>query len=94
MPENKVFYPLEVSNFLSFINSYIDDILEDEQEKIEEELTGVTQLPELKAKRNEIKKRLGLVVAEDEGMRLIVSKLGPLLKILCKRLEKEKEDDE
>ena len=89
MPENKVFYPLEVSNFLSFVSSYMDKILKDNQEEIEEELTGVTELPELKIKRNEIKERLGIVVSEDEGMRLIVSKLGPLLKMLRRRLEKE-----
>ena len=72
----------------------MDKILKDEQEEIQEELTGVTELPELKIKRNEIKERLGIVVSEDEGMRLIVSKLGPLLKMIRKRLEKEQGKDE
>jgi hypothetical protein len=89
MPDNKVFYPLGISDFLSFMSSYMDKILKDEQEEIQEELTGVTELLELNIKRKEIKERLGLIVAEDEGMRLIVSKLGPLLKMIRRRLEKE-----
>lgn len=78
MPENEIFYPLEVSNFLPAVNSYMDKILKDHQEKIQEEPTGVTEMPELKIKINEIRERLGSIAAEDEGMRLIVSKMGSL----------------
>jgi hypothetical protein len=87
-PENEILYPEAVSNFLSYLNSYVFKLSEDKKQQIEESLTNVTELTELKKKNKEIKETLARTVAEDEGMQLIVSKLEDLHRALPEMLEK------
>ncbi len=89
-PANEVLYPKTVSDLLSYINEYTDGILKDENEKIDQELEHVSELIDIKAKEDEIQQRLDDIVAEDEGIELIVKKLGELFKKLPEMLTESK----
>ena len=76
MPANEVLYPPDVSEFLSFLNEYTDGITKDERDEIED---GLSFMPlnysRVEVMENGIDTRLSHSVAEDRGMKLIVSKL-------------------
>jgi hypothetical protein len=75
MPANDMLYHEKMSKFLSFLNEYTSNVTKDERDKIDEKLGSVNELPDAKEMEKEIIETLTNIVAEDEGMRLIVSKL-------------------
>jgi hypothetical protein len=79
IPTKEVLYPAEVRGILSYLNEYIDKILEEENEQIEQELEQVTELTDIKAKQDEIQQRQAAIIANDSGMQLLQQKLGELL---------------
>jgi hypothetical protein len=82
MPANEVLFPDKVSEFLSFVNDYTDGVTKHDRDEINDELSKSKKLPDVKDKNREIKERLERIVAEDEGMKLIVSKLTKVRKEL------------
>jgi hypothetical protein len=82
MPANEILYPKEVSDFLSFLNSYTEDVTKDERDEIKGGLSSATELCEVEVMENVIDSRLSRKVAEDKGMKLIVSKLTEMRKEL------------
>jgi hypothetical protein len=79
IPTKEVLYPAEVRGILSYLNEYIDKILEEENEQIEQELEQVTELTDIKAKQDEIQQRQAAIIANDSGTQLLQQKLGELL---------------
>lgn len=75
MPANEVLYPEKVSEFLSFLNEYTDDVTKTKRDEIEYDLSHASKLCDVKEMGKEIDETLTNIVAEDEGMELIVSKL-------------------
>jgi dihydroxyacetone kinase DhaKLM complex PTS-EIIA-like component DhaM len=75
MPANDLLYHEKISEFQSFLNEYTSNVTKDERDKIDEKLGSVNELPDAKEMEKEIIETLTNIVAENEGMRLIVSKL-------------------
>jgi hypothetical protein len=67
-PANELLYGPGISDFMSELSSYTDDITQQEIEDIQEGLRGATEMPEVELKNNEIDERLGQKVAQDEGI--------------------------
>ena len=82
MPANDLLYHEKISEFLSFLNEYTSNVTKDERDKIDERLGSVNELPDTKEKEKEIIETLIDIVAENEGMKLIVSKLTEVRKEL------------
>ena len=82
MPANDLLYHEKISEFLSFLNEYTSNVTKDERDKIDERLGRVNELPDTKEKEKEIIETLNDIVAENEGMKLIVSKLTEVRKEL------------
>jgi hypothetical protein len=82
MPANEVLYLENISNFLSYLNKLFDELLEEERGKIEEDQKHIKNLVTLEDKIAENQKRLDPIVAKDKNVKLIVSKIIKLLKLL------------
>jgi hypothetical protein len=82
MPSNEILYPKEIADFLSFLNEYTKQITEYTRNKIDDDLSNSTKLYEAETKENEIEEDLSDEVAEDEGIKRIISKITELLKEL------------
>jgi hypothetical protein len=80
MPANEILYPETIQKFLSVINSYVEDkILKDEHMKIQDSLSEVQGMIDVKAKMEEIEQQLQSVVSNNEGIKLMVQKIDELL---------------
>lgn len=81
-PADETLYPNAVRNLLSYLDEYMDGILESIHIKIDEELEHTDVRTDIRAKEQEIEHRLATVVAKDNGMNLIVEELANVLEKL------------
>ena len=92
-PANEVLYRPGISDFFSQLNSYTDEITEQEKEDIQQDLAAVTELPEIGPKNDEINQRLSRRVAEDEGIRHLEVVLTELREYLQERRRRERSNN-
>lgn len=76
-PASKTLYPVEVTDFLSDLEGYTNNITETKWNKINAKLANVPELIDVQAKNTE-NISLSPTVAKDPGMRLIVKELKKL----------------
>jgi len=85
MPANEILYPETLQKFLVFINSFVDEILKDEDKKIENSLSNVRgEMIDVRAKSKEIEEQLQSLVSNNEDMKLMIPKIEELFKALSK----------
>ncbi len=91
MPANEILYPETLQKFLVFINSFVDEILNDEHKKIEDSLSNVRgEMIDVRAKSKEIEEQLQSLVSNNEDMKLMLHKIEELFKVLSKISENTK----
>lgn len=72
MPANEVLYQKPIQDFLASINSYVDEILKDEHEKITEGLSSIEgDMIDVDEKNTEIQHKLEDIVSKNEHMKEI-----------------------
>jgi len=74
-PAGETLYPVEVTDFLSDLQGYINNITKTKWEEITTELANVPELIDVQAKNTEIEENLSPIVTKDPGMQLIVKEL-------------------
>ncbi|MGA9151234.1 MAG: hypothetical protein WBZ36_11700 [Candidatus Nitrosopolaris sp.] len=77
-PASETLYPVEVTDFLSDLQGYTNNITKTKWEEITTGLTNVPELIDVQAKNAEIDESLSPIVAKDPGMQLIVKELKRL----------------
>ena len=83
-PASETLYPVEVTDFLSDLQGYTNNITKTKWEEITTELANVPELIDVQAKNTEIDESLSPIVAKDLGMQLIVKELKRLRELLSK----------
>jgi hypothetical protein len=83
-PASETLYPVEVTDLLSDLQGYINNITKPKWREIATELANVPELIDVQAKNTEIDESLSPVVAKDPGMQLIVKELKRLHESLSK----------
>lgn len=89
-PASEALYPVEVTDFLSDLQGYTNNITKTKWEEITTELANVPELIELKIVN--IHESLSPIVAKDPGMQLIVKELKRLRELIP-RITKVNYDD-
>jgi hypothetical protein len=84
-------YPVEVTDFLSDLQGYTNNITKTKWEEITTELANVPELIDIRAKSTEIDESLSPIVAKDPGMQLIVKELERLRELLSKIKDQERQ---
>ena len=79
MPAAETLYPRTVQTFLGYINFIANKITNDEEVKIKNNLNEVKGMLDLSEKDKEIIDILNNLVSQDNGMKIIVSKITELL---------------
>jgi hypothetical protein len=77
-------YLVEVTDFLSDLQEYTNNITKTKWEEITTGLVHVPELIDVQAKNTEINESLSPIVAKDPGMQLIVKELKRLRELLSK----------
>ena len=83
-PASETLYPVEVTDLLSDLQGYTNNITKTKWEEITTGLTNVPELIDIQAKNTEINESLSPIVAKDPGMQLIVKELKRLRELLSK----------
>jgi hypothetical protein len=73
-------YPEAIRNFETYISSYAQGLIKDEQEKIKAELRDVEGFIDVEEKENEINERLGEPIENNEHLKDIASKIEEMVK--------------
>jgi hypothetical protein len=93
MPANETLYHKTLQDFLVYVSWYVGKSVKDEETKIQDELENVAGMIDVDEKKKEIQTRLqNKVYADDEGMKLMVSKVDEILKALPK-MEDDSDDN-
>ncbi|MGB8935911.1 MAG: hypothetical protein WCC17_12480 [Candidatus Nitrosopolaris sp.] len=79
MPSAETLYPRTVQSFLGYINFIANKITNDEERKIKNNLNEVKGMLDVSEKDKEIIDNLNNLVSQDNGMKIIVSKITELL---------------
>ncbi len=87
MPGNEMLYPKRLQEFNTFVNLYVENVVKDEETKIENDLQNTKGIIDIDVKNEEIQKQLDEIVSNDDGVKLIVSKVDEILKELIKKKE-------
>ncbi len=91
-PTSETLYPVEVTDFLSDLQRYTNNITKTKWEETTTELANVPELIDVQAKNTEIHENLSPIVAKDPGMQLIVTELKRLRELLSK-IKKDNYED-
>jgi hypothetical protein len=83
-PASETLYPVEVINFLSDLQRYINNITKNAWKKIDNELANVPELIDVQAKNSEIHEKLSPIVAKDLGIQALVEQFKRLNELLSK----------
>lgn len=79
-PRIESLYPAPVQDFLFYLEDFTSKRISDEWTRIQSSLKNVKGLLKVDDKKEEINKKLETLVAENNGMRVIVSKIIKLMK--------------
>lgn len=79
MPQPDKLFPREVQDFIYYVRSFVSKLLSSEEERIRASLRNVKDLLILNDKNKEIEEKLRTIVANDEGMKQIVSELDKMM---------------
>ena len=94
-PASETLYPVELTNFLTYLQEYTNNITNRDWKKKASELANVPELIDVEAKKTEINESLSPTVAEDPGMQLIVKEIKKLRELLPKiKIDNEDDADE
>jgi hypothetical protein len=91
-PASETLYPVEVTDFLSDLQGYTNNITKTKWEEITTGLVNVPELIDVQAKNTEIDESLFPIVAKDPGMQLIVNELKRLRELLS-NIKKDNYED-
>ena len=79
MPAAETLYPRNVRSFLGYINFFTNKITNDEERNIKSDLSEVRGMLDVRKKDKEISDNLKNLVSQDNGMKIIESKIAELL---------------
>jgi hypothetical protein len=79
MPAAETLYPRNVQSFLGYINFFTNKITNDAERKIKSDLSEVRGMLDVRKKNKEISGNLKNLVSQDNGMKIIESKIAELL---------------
>jgi len=84
-PALETLYPKPIQDLLVYINLHTDDIVKDEQARIEKSLEQVQGMIDINDKKEQIFDQLNKVVENDDSIKSIASKADELLKSFQKK---------
>jgi hypothetical protein len=83
-PASETLYPIQVTDFLTNLQGYTNNITKNAWNKINAELANVPDLIDVQAKNSEIHEKLSPIVAKDSGMQALVEQFKSLSELLSK----------
>ena len=84
MPANETLYDKSLQDLWTYTNLYVESIVKEEKTQIQDELENVEGMIDVDEKNKEIQTRMENKLSDNEGMKLMVSKIDELLKALPK----------